>query len=218
MAAQKLHCRPLLAVQTRTARSPEEVHSAAAAALHGRSAPTALEAGGSAAVMLPVAYAVLAGLMLPLLVNLCCPYFFQDLRYFLRVAGVAPAGAQQWKAPAGAHHSLRLLEKVQQTHTLPCSSATTPTYAQVDRRSNQVAWRCATTSACGRRDCVAILMGNEPAYICLWLGLIKPGCAMACLNYNIRGKSLLHCFQCSGAKVGFYWSHQVSLGTTSPWH
>ncbi|VCX39068.1 unnamed protein product [Gulo gulo] len=44
-------------------------------------------------------------------------------------------------------------------------------------------------------------MGNEPAYVWLWLGLFKLGCAMACLNYNIRAKSLLHCFQCCGAKV-----------------
>ncbi|ELV10633.1 Very long-chain acyl-CoA synthetase [Tupaia chinensis] len=44
-------------------------------------------------------------------------------------------------------------------------------------------------------------MGNEPAYVWLWLGLAKLGCAMACLNCNIRAKSLLHCFQCCGAKV-----------------
>ena len=48
---------------------------------------------------------------------------------------------------------------------------------------------------------MAIFMGNEPAYVWLGLGLMKLGCAMACLNYNIRAKSLLHCFQCSGAKV-----------------
>ncbi|VFV33812.1 very long-chain acyl-synthetase [Lynx pardinus] len=44
-------------------------------------------------------------------------------------------------------------------------------------------------------------MGNEPAYVWLWLGLAKLGCAMSCLNSNIRAKSLLHCFQCCGAKV-----------------
>ncbi|KAB0392935.1 hypothetical protein E2I00_014264, partial [Balaenoptera physalus] len=50
-------------------------------------------------------------------------------------------------------------------------------------------------------ECVAMFLGNEPAYVWLWLGLAKLGCAMACLNCNIRGKSLLHCFQCCGAKV-----------------
>ena len=202
-AAQKLHRRPLLAVHPRTARSPREAHSAAA--LHARSAPTALEGvGGSAAVMLPVVYAVLAGLlMLPLLVNLCCPYFFQDLRYFLLVAGVAQRARSNGKRRPVRTILYAFLEKVQQTPHQPflLFRDETLTYAQVDRRSNQVARALRDHLGLRQGDCVAIFMGNEPAYIWLWLGLIKLGCAMACLNYNIRGKSLLHCFQCSGAKV-----------------
>ncbi|XP_016065643.1 PREDICTED: very long-chain acyl-CoA synthetase, partial [Miniopterus natalensis] len=77
----------------------------------------------------------------------------------------------------------------------------TLTYAQVDRRSNQVARALRDHLGLRQGDCVAIFMGNEPAYVWLWLGLLKLGCAMACLNYNIRGKSLLHSFQCCGAKV-----------------
>uniref|UniRef100_A0AC11B194 Solute carrier family 27 member 2 n=1 Tax=Ovis aries TaxID=9940 RepID=A0AC11B194_SHEEP len=154
--------------------------------------------------MLPVAYAVLAGLlMLPLLVNLCCPYFFQDLRYFLRVAGVAQRARSNGKRRPVRTILYAFLEKVQQTPHKPfvLFRDETLTYAQVDRRSNQVARALRDHLGLRQGDCVAIFMGNEPAYICLWLGLIKLGCAMACLNYNIRGKSLLHCFQCSGAKV-----------------
>ncbi|XP_068820526.1 long-chain fatty acid transport protein 2 isoform X2 [Capricornis sumatraensis] len=154
--------------------------------------------------MLPVAYAVLAGLlMLPLLVNLCCPYFFQDLRYFLRVAGVAQRARSNGKRRPVRTILYAFLEKVQQTPHKPfvLFRDETLTYAQVDRRSNQVARALRDHLGLRQGDCVAIFMGNEPAYIWLWLGLIKLGCAMACLNYNIRGKSLLHCFQCSGAKV-----------------
>ncbi|ELR58961.1 Very long-chain acyl-CoA synthetase, partial [Bos mutus] len=158
----------------------------------------------SAAVMLPVVYAVLAGLlMLPLLVNLCCPYFFQDLRYFLLVAGVAQRARSNGKRRPVRTILYAFLEKVQQTPHKPflLFRDETLTYAQVDRRSNQVARALRDHLGLRQGDCVAIFMGNEPAYIWLWLGLIKLGCAMACLNYNIRGKSLLHCFQCSGAKV-----------------
>nr|XP_005892221.1 PREDICTED: very long-chain acyl-CoA synthetase isoform X2 [Bos mutus] len=154
--------------------------------------------------MLPVVYAVLAGLlMLPLLVNLCCPYFFQDLRYFLLVAGVAQRARSNGKRRPVRTILYAFLEKVQQTPHKPflLFRDETLTYAQVDRRSNQVARALRDHLGLRQGDCVAIFMGNEPAYIWLWLGLIKLGCAMACLNYNIRGKSLLHCFQCSGAKV-----------------
>uniref|UniRef100_A0A8C6DAV7 long-chain-fatty-acid--CoA ligase n=1 Tax=Moschus moschiferus TaxID=68415 RepID=A0A8C6DAV7_MOSMO len=154
--------------------------------------------------MWPVVYAVLAGLlMLPLLVNLCCPYFFQDLRYFLRVAGVARRARRNAKSRPVRTILYAFLEKVQQTPHKPfllfCDE--TLTYAQVDRRSNQAARALRDHLGLRQGDCVAVFMGNEPAYVWLWLGLIKLGCAMACLNYNIRGKSLLHCFQCSGAKV-----------------
>jgi acyl-CoA synthetase (AMP-forming)/AMP-acid ligase II len=77
----------------------------------------------------------------------------------------------------------------------------TLTYAQVDRRSNQVARALHDHLGLRQGDCVAVFMANEPAYVWLWLGLAKLGCPMSCLNYNIRSKSLLHCFQCCGAKV-----------------
>ncbi|EGW04996.1 Very long-chain acyl-CoA synthetase [Cricetulus griseus] len=77
----------------------------------------------------------------------------------------------------------------------------TLTYAQVDRRSNQVARVLHDQLGLRQGDCVALFMSNEPAYVWIWLGLLKLGCPMACLNYNIRSKSLLHCFQCCGAKV-----------------
>ncbi|XP_006208419.2 long-chain fatty acid transport protein 2 [Vicugna pacos] len=154
--------------------------------------------------MLPVIYAVLAGvLLLPLLMNLCCPYFFQDLNYFLRLAGVARQVRRH-----GQRRPVRTIlsafqDKARQIPHKPfvLFRDETLTYAQVDRRSNQVARALRDHLGLRQGDCVAIFMGNEPAYVWLWLGLVKLGCAMACLNHNIRAKSLLHCFQCCGAKV-----------------
>ncbi|XP_006895366.1 PREDICTED: very long-chain acyl-CoA synthetase isoform X1 [Elephantulus edwardii] len=154
--------------------------------------------------MLPAIYTALAGLLLlPLLVNFCCPYFFQDMGYFLRVAGVA----RRVRGYARRRPVRTLLwlfqERARQTPHKPflLFGDETLTYAQVDRRSNQVARALHDQLGLRQGDCVAVFMGNEPAYVWLWLGLAKLGCAMACLNYNIRAKSLLHCFQCCGAKV-----------------
>ncbi|XP_007933382.1 very long-chain acyl-CoA synthetase [Orycteropus afer afer] len=154
--------------------------------------------------MLPVIYTALAGLLLlPLLLNLCCPYFFQDMGYFLRVAGVARR-VRSYGQRRPVRTILRIfLEKAQQSPHKPflLFGDETLTYAQVDRRSNQVARALRDHLGLRQGDSVALFMGNQPAYVWLWLGLVKLGCAMACLNYNIRAKSLLHCFQCCGAKV-----------------
>ncbi|XP_057580019.1 long-chain fatty acid transport protein 2 [Hippopotamus amphibius kiboko] len=154
--------------------------------------------------MLPVLYAVLAGvLLLPLLLNLCCPYFFQDLSYilqFVKVAGQARIYEQRRPVRTILHAFLGKAHQIPHKPFLRFRDETL-TYAQVDRRSNQAARALRDHLGLRQGDCVALFMGNEPAYVWLWLGLIKLGCAMACLNYNIRGKSLLHCFQCCGAKV-----------------
>ncbi|XP_012504950.1 PREDICTED: very long-chain acyl-CoA synthetase [Propithecus coquereli] len=154
--------------------------------------------------MLPAIYAALAGLLLlPLLVNLCCPYFFQDVGFFLQVAGlVRRMRSYGHRRPVRTILGV-FMEKARQTPHKPflLFGDETLTYVQVDRRSNQVARALHDQLGLRQGDCVAILMGNEPAYVWLWLGMAKLGCAMACLNYNIRAKSLLHCFQCSGAKV-----------------
>ncbi|XP_062947780.1 long-chain fatty acid transport protein 2 isoform X2 [Cynocephalus volans] len=154
--------------------------------------------------MLHAIYTALVGLLLlPLLVNLCCPYFFQDMGYFLRLAGVGRRVRSYGRQRPVRTILHVFLEKARQTPHKPflLFRDETLTYAQVDRRSNQVARALRDHLGLRQGDCVAIFMGNEPAYVWLWLGLLKLGCAMACLNYNIRAKSLLHCFQCSGAKV-----------------
>ncbi|XP_013876970.1 long-chain fatty acid transport protein 2 [Austrofundulus limnaeus] len=74
-------------------------------------------------------------------------------------------------------------------------------YAEVDRRSNQVARALQAEARLKESDTVALFLPNEPSYVWTWLGLAKLGCRAALLNFNIRSKSLLHCFSCCGSKV-----------------
>ncbi|XP_044521111.1 very long-chain acyl-CoA synthetase isoform X2 [Gracilinanus agilis] len=154
--------------------------------------------------MLPAIYTAVAGLLLlPLLVNLCCPYFFQDTGYFLKVVGVARRVRSYSRRRPVRTILTAFLERVRQTPNKPfvLFQDETLSYAQVDRRSNQAARLLHDRLGLRQGDCVAVFLANEPAYVWLWMGMLKLGCAMACLNYNIRAKSLIHCFQCSGAKV-----------------
>lgn len=74
-------------------------------------------------------------------------------------------------------------------------------YGEVDRRSNKLARALQAEAGLKEGDPVALFVGNEPCFIWTWLALAKLGCPAALLNFNIRSKSLLHCFSCCGAKV-----------------
>ncbi|KAF7658738.1 hypothetical protein LDENG_00008370 [Lucifuga dentata] len=74
-------------------------------------------------------------------------------------------------------------------------------YGQMDKESNKVARALQAEAQLKEGDAVALFLPNEPSVIWTWLGLAKLGCPAALLNFNIRSKSLLHCFSCCGAKV-----------------
>uniref|UniRef100_A0A3Q2QIS4 long-chain-fatty-acid--CoA ligase n=1 Tax=Fundulus heteroclitus TaxID=8078 RepID=A0A3Q2QIS4_FUNHE len=74
-------------------------------------------------------------------------------------------------------------------------------YGEVDRQSNKVARALQVEARLREGDSVALFLPNEPSFVWTWLGLAKLGCPAALLNFNIRSKSLLHCFSCCGAKV-----------------
>uniref|UniRef100_A0AAY5KTX9 long-chain-fatty-acid--CoA ligase n=1 Tax=Esox lucius TaxID=8010 RepID=A0AAY5KTX9_ESOLU len=67
--------------------------------------------------------------------------------------------------------------------------------------SNKVARVLLQHSNIDEGDTVAVFLGNHPFFLWIWLGLVKIGCSAAFLNYNMRSRSLLHCFSCSGANV-----------------
>lgn len=74
-------------------------------------------------------------------------------------------------------------------------------YQHVDGQSNKVARALQAEARLKEGDTVALFLSNEPSFVWIWLGLAKLGCPAALLNFNIRSKSLLHCFSCCGAKV-----------------
>ncbi|XP_053557620.1 long-chain fatty acid transport protein 6 [Bombina bombina] len=75
------------------------------------------------------------------------------------------------------------------------------TYRDIDKRSNRVAQLFMKHGGLKKGDTVAMLMNNEPDFLNVWFGLAKLGCMVAFLNYNIRSRSLLHCFHSCGAKL-----------------
>ncbi|KAL2100228.1 hypothetical protein ACEWY4_004622 [Coilia grayii] len=75
------------------------------------------------------------------------------------------------------------------------------TYQDIEKRSNKVAQVFAKRGTVKKGDTVAMLMSNGPDFVSVWFGLSKLGCSVAFLNINIKSRSLLHCFNCCGAKV-----------------
>lgn len=50
-------------------------------------------------------------------------------------------------------------------------------------------------------DLVAFMMINSTDFIAAWLGLWAIGAAPAMINYNLKGKALVHCLKISTAKL-----------------
>ncbi|CAG5126974.1 unnamed protein product [Candidula unifasciata] len=65
------------------------------------------------------------------------------------------------------------------------------TYEYVDQMACRVA-NIAKSWGLGPRDCVAMMIQNEPAFIWTFLGLQKLGVAVAFINHNLRAHSLVH--------------------------
>ncbi|XP_028678427.1 long-chain fatty acid transport protein 2-like [Erpetoichthys calabaricus] len=153
-------------------------------------------------------YALLATLIasvaiVPLLLHWLSPYFIQDFRYFIIV--VRKSFEVKSYARSVPYYSVldRFLDMVNKHPDKPyiIFEHKTYTYRDVDKQSNKVARVLMEHVGVKRDDVVALFLSNEPAFIWFWLGSVKLGCAAAFLNYNIRAKSLLHCFACCGAKV-----------------
>ena len=69
-------------------------------------------------------------------------------------------------------------------------------YSELDQEANKVAnWAIEKGFKCG--DVISLLMENKPEFLFAWIGLAKIGITTACLNSNIKGKSLSHCISAS---------------------
>ncbi|GAB5362604.1 hypothetical protein AAMO2058_000811900 [Amorphochlora amoebiformis] len=84
------------------------------------------------------------------------------------------------------------------------------TYFELDCLANRIAaWAGQQNLKPGH--VVALLMGNRPEFIAIWLGLSKVGVVSALLNTNLKGDSLKHCLQTAKSKVVITDSELVPL-------
>ncbi|XP_026872928.2 hsFATP2a_ACSVL_like domain-containing protein [Electrophorus electricus] len=149
-------------------------------------------------------FTLLAGLaFLPAIVKTLFPYLFHDCVYILRAIcfglriEIYKRKTPFYSMVDGFGDAVR-----KNPHkTLIHFEGKTYSYLDVDRESNKVANALRKVAGLKEGDTVAVFLGNEPAFAWTWLGLAKLGCVAALLNFNIRSKSLLHCFSCCGAKV-----------------
>ncbi|XP_072570882.1 long-chain fatty acid transport protein 6 [Paramormyrops kingsleyae] len=130
------------------------------------------------------------------------PFFWDDLIYYLKVRQVG--GLMRLRMKNGVVTFIDCF--VHQARKIPDKpfilyEGQVLTYREVDIRSNKVAQVFREYSGLKKGDIVALLMNNEPDFICVWFGLSKLGCEVAFLNFNIKSKSILHCFQSCGAKT-----------------
>lgn len=147
---------------------------------------------------------ILAGLaVLPAILKQFFPYFVQDLKYILKTIrfGIRLTKYKRVKPLYSILDCFLDAVKKHPSKIFIHFEGNSYTYLEVDKQSNKVANAFRTFASLKEGDTVALFLGNEPCYAWIWLGLAKLGCPVALLNYNIRAKSLLHCFSCSGAKV-----------------
>uniref|UniRef100_A0A3Q0RNU9 long-chain-fatty-acid--CoA ligase n=1 Tax=Amphilophus citrinellus TaxID=61819 RepID=A0A3Q0RNU9_AMPCI len=135
--------------------------------------------------------------------KLCFPYFWRDLFFLLKVMRYG-VKLELFKLTSSVHTVLdRFLQHAQRIPDKPfvIYDGNVHTYLDIDKRSNRLANVFLEKVNLRKGDCVALLMNNEPDFLCVWFGLAKVGCSVAFLNTNIKSKSLLHCFNCCGAKA-----------------
>ncbi|MEQ2256458.1 hypothetical protein ILYODFUR_024360, partial [Ilyodon furcidens] len=146
-----------------------------------------------------ILFAVLA--ILPLFIYLRNPYFMGDLNYAFALIRVGMQLSKIRKSFSSILDSF--LDKVQKhpQKTFLIFEENSYTYSQADKESNKVARALWTHAQLKEGDTAALLLGNEPQLVWVWLALAKLGCVASILNSNIRSKSLLHCFSCCEAKA-----------------
>ncbi|XP_078070470.1 long-chain fatty acid transport protein 6 [Mustelus asterias] len=155
--------------------------------------------------MLSVAAAAVAGaIALLVLLNLSFPSLCDDVRFMLRASKFGMKFFKVYLTKRVPTVLDRFAQRVEATphKTFLLFEGRPHTYREVDARSNRVA-QVFLERQPGLRagDTVALLMNNEPDFVCVWFGLSKLGCAVAFLNTNLRTRSLLHCLASSGAKT-----------------
>ncbi|KAJ7313784.1 hypothetical protein JRQ81_005476 [Phrynocephalus forsythii] len=152
-----------------------------------------------------VLYTIVLGLLilLPLLGKVFFPYLWMDLQYlFSHLHARYKCRKCLQRDPPFTFLEV-FLAQVQKHPEKPLIlfGDEVYSYREIDRRSSQGARVFQGHLGLKEGDTVAVFLKNSPAYLWVWMGLEKIGCTMACINYSIRSKSLLHAISSCGAKV-----------------
>ncbi|XP_072860550.2 long-chain fatty acid transport protein 2 isoform X2 [Pogona vitticeps] len=150
-------------------------------------------------------YTIVLGLLilLPLLGNVFFPYLWPDLRFLFFYLHMRHRCRKRLQSNPPVTFLEVFLAKVQKHGGKPLIlfGEEVYSYREIDRRSNQAARVFQGHLGLKEGDTVAVFLKNCPAYLWVWMGLEKIGCTMACVNYSIRSKSLLHVLRSCAAKV-----------------
>lgn len=146
---------------------------------------------------------VLTGLLALLLYQrVFYPFFWADLIYYLRLRRYKRT--VQARVQRGVVTYLDcFLQRAQRSPSKPfiIFEERSLTYRDVDGRSNRFARALGAGGSLKQGDVVALLMSNEPDFVCAWLGLCKLSCEVAFINTHVRAQSLLHCLRSCGAST-----------------
>ncbi|KAI3377479.1 hypothetical protein L3Q82_008651, partial [Scortum barcoo] len=142
-------------------------------------------------------------LIIPFALKTFSPYLWMDLLYFRDLVQILVRFVSRRRRRPLFFVLDRFLEQTAAHPDKPfiVFGDESYSYACTDTRSNKTANALRSRPGYRAGDTVALFMGNEPAFMFTWLALAKLGSPVALLNHNIRTKSLLHCFNCCGAKV-----------------
>ncbi|RXN27670.1 very long-chain acyl- synthetase-like protein [Labeo rohita] len=146
---------------------------------------------------------IISAILLLFAIRLRFPYFIKEAKYASRIARAMYRTTKYLRSRPVYMLVDRFLDSVQKNphKAFIRFQDKTYSYAQSDKQSNKVARSLLKHANLHEGDTVALLLGNEPMFLWIWLALAKIGCSAALLNHNIRSKSLLHCFTCCGANA-----------------
>lgn len=131
----------------------------------------------------------------------CHPHFVQDVRHVRHKLKVRRQVKERYKRNYFTLDRFLEVAATQPHKPFIRFKDETCTYKDADELSNKAARVFLQSGRMKQGDTVALLLGNKPIFLCLWLALQKIGCPVSFLNFNIRSKSLLHCFSRCGAKT-----------------
>ncbi|XP_013910087.1 PREDICTED: very long-chain acyl-CoA synthetase-like [Thamnophis sirtalis] len=150
-------------------------------------------------------YTAVLGLLilLPMVGRFFFPYFWLDLKNIIAylVVGYRCHRYMQSTPPITLLEIFLAKVKKYSNKPLILFEDEVYSYQDIDRYSNQIARVLKDYVGLKEEDTIAVFFKTSPSYLSVFIGLSKIGCTMACINYNIRLKSLIHALKTCKAKV-----------------